>query len=149
MYNNAFSVSYFTGDTEIAGFSKDIFDIDIEDIYSSLNAIIDYFNRNNGEEIKLKKYVHKLKNGIKKFLYFIEKELQREDVKKYMNKSNYNELNNEIKNVCSYNDYINFILGACEIKESDFIKLKQIFKTEFQNLKATDVKNFCKDKNIH
>lgn len=149
LYNNAFSVSYFTGDTEIAGFSKDIFDIDIEDIYSSLNAIIDYFNRNNGEEIKLKKYVHKLKNGIKKFLYFIEKELQREDVKKYMNKSNFNGLNNEIKNVCSYNDYINFILGACEIKESDFIKLKQIFKTEFQNLKATDVKNFCKDKNIH
>ena len=139
LYNNAFSVAYFTGDTKGAGFDKDCLNVDIVDISVPLNEIIHYFNDDKREEINLKECVHELVNGIKKFLKFIEKTLERENVKANLNDFRIKSLNNEIQNICRCNDYVNFVLEKCKINEKNFKELKQIFETKFKNLEPITI----------
>ena len=139
LYDNAYAIAYFTGDTKIAGFTKDCLNVDIADISIPINEIIHYFNDGKREKIDLGECVHLLVNGIKRFLNFIENTLKREDVKQHIDEFRFKSLNNEIQNICHYNYYFNFIMTKCEIDDNDYEKLRQIFEKEFQQLKPITI----------
>lgn len=138
LFNEAFSMAYFTGETKISGFDKSCLNIYITNISEPISMIIKNYAADNFD---MQQNVETLVNGIKEFLSFIEKSLEREDVKKYLDDYKIDCLNEEIKNVCNYNCYLKFIIEDSNIDEKSIDKLKNILEGEFKNLEPLNVFN--------
>ena len=132
LFNEAFSMAYFTGETKISGFDKSCLNIYITNISEPISMIIKNYAADNFD---MQQNVETLVKGIKEFLSFIEKSLEREDVKKYLDDYKIDCLNEEIKNVCNYNCYLKFIIEDSNIDEKSIDKLKNILEGEFKNIK--------------
>lgn len=138
LFNEAFSMAYFTGETKISGFDKSCLNIYITNISEPISMIIKNYAADNFD---MQQNVETLVKGIKEFLSFIEKSLEREDVKKYLDDYKIDCLNEEIKNVCNYNCYLKFIIEDSNIDEKSIDKLKNILEGEFKNLEPLNVFN--------
>lgn len=138
LFNEAFSMAYFTGETKISGFDKSCLNIYITNISEPISMIIKNYAADNFD---MQQNVETLVKGIKKFLSFIEKSLEREDVKRYLDDYKIDCLNEEIKNVCNYNWYLKFIIEDSNIDEKSIDKLKNILEGEFKNLEPLNVFN--------
>ncbi len=138
LFNEAFSMAYFTGETKISGFDKSCLNIYITNISEPISMIIKNYAADNFD---MQQNVETLVKGIKEFLSFIEKSLEREDVKRYLDDYKINCLNEEIKNVCNYNCYLKFIIEDSNIDEKSIDKLKNILEGEFKNLEPLNVFN--------
>ncbi len=138
LFNEAFSMAYFTGETKISGFDKSCLNIYITNISEPISMIIKNYAADNFD---MQQNVETLVNGIKEFLSFIEKSLEREDVKRYLDDYKIDCLNEEIKNVCNYNCYLKFIIEDSNIDEKSIDKLKNILEREFKNLEPLNVFN--------
>lgn len=136
LFNEAFSMAYFTGETKISGFDKSCLNIYITNISEPISMIIKNYAADNFD---MQQNVETLVKGIKEFLSFIEKSLEREDVKKYLDDYKINCLNEEIKNVCNYNCYLKFIIEDSNIDEKSIDMLKNILEREFKNLGPLNV----------
>lgn len=138
LFNEAFSMAYFTGETKISGFDKSCLNIYITNVSEPISMIIKNYAADNFD---MQQNVETLVNGIKEFLSFIEKSLEREDVKRYLDDYKINCLNEEIKNVCNYNCYLKFIIEDSNIDEKSIDMLKNILEREFKNLEPLNVFN--------
>lgn len=138
LFNEAFSMAYFTGETKISGFDKSCLNIYITNVSEPISMIIKNYAADNFD---MQQNVETLVKGIKEFLSFIEKSLEREDVKKYLDDYKIDCLNEEIKNVCNYNCYLKFIIEDSNIDEKSIDKLKNILEGEFKNLEPLNVFN--------
>ena len=138
LFNEAFSMAYFTGETKISGFDKSCLNIYITNISEPISMIIKNYAADNFD---MQQNVETLVKGIKEFLSFIEKSLEREDVKRYLDDYKIDCLNEEIKNVCNYNCYLKFIIEDSNIDEKSIDKLKNILEGEFKNLEPLNVFN--------
>ena len=138
LFNEAFSMAYFTGETKISGFDKSCLNIYITNISEPISMIIKNYAADNFD---MQQNVETLVKGIKEFLSFIEKSLEREDVKRYLDDYKIDCLNEEIKNVCNYNCYLKFIIEDSNIDEKSIDKLKNILEREFKNLEPLNVFN--------
>ena len=138
LFNEAFSMAYFTGETKISGFDKSCLNIYITNISEPISMIIKNYAADNFD---MQQNVETLVKGIKEFLSFIEKSLEREDVKRYLDDYKIDCLNEEIKNVCNYNWYLKFIIEDSNIDEKSIDKLKNILEGEFKNLEPLNVFN--------
>lgn len=136
LFNEAFSMAYFTGETKISGFDKSCLNIYITNISEPISMIIKNYAADNFD---MQQNVETLVKGIKEFLSFIEKSLEREDVKKYLDDYKIDCLNEEIKNVCNYNCYLKFIIEDSNIDEKSIDMLKNILEREFKNLGPLNV----------
>lgn len=136
LFNEAFSMAYFTGETKISGFDKSCLNIYITNVSEPISMIIKNYAADNFD---MQQNVETLVKGIKEFLSFIEKSLEREDVKKYLDDYKIDCLNEEIKNVCNYNCYLKFIIEDSNIDEKSIDKLKNILEGEFKNLEPLNV----------
>lgn len=138
LFNEAFSMAYFTGETKISGFDKSCLNIYITNISEPISMIIKNYAADNFD---MQQNVETLVKGIKEFLSFIEKSLERENVKRYLDDYKIDCLNEEIKNVCNYNCYLKFIIEDSNIDEKSIDKLKNILEGEFKNLEPLNVFN--------
>ena len=138
LFNEAFSMAYFTGETKISGFDKSCLNIYITNVSEPISMIIKNYAADNFD---MQQNVETLVKGIKEFLSFIEKSLEREDVKRYLDDYKIDCLNEEIKNVCNYNCYLKFIIEDSNIDEKSIDKLKNILEGEFKNLEPLNVFN--------
>lgn len=136
LFNEAFSMAYFTGETKISGFDKSCLNIYITNVSEPISMIIKNYAADNFD---MQQNVETLVKGIKEFLSFIEKSLEREDVKKYLDDYKIDCLNEEIKNVCNYNCYLKFIIEDSNIDEKSIDMLKNILEREFKNLGPLNV----------
>lgn len=136
LFNEAFSMAYFTGETKISGFDNSCLNFNITDISVPLKSIVEYFNDNKKNDFILNDCVHTLVNGIKKFLDFAEETLERKDVRKHLNDFKIDSLHEEIKNVCNFYCYLRFIAEDThsEIDKEDIERLKNILESEFSNI---------------
>ena len=136
LFNEAFSMAYFTGETKISGFDNSCLNFNIIDISVPLKSIVEYFNDNKKNDFILNDCVHTLVNGIKKFLDFAEETLERKDVRKHLNDFKIDSLHEEIKNVCNFYCYLRFIAEDThsEIDKEDIERLKNILESEFSNI---------------
>ena len=136
LFNEAFSMAYFTGETKISGFDKSCLNIYITNISKPINMIINNYAAHNFD---MQHNVEILVKGIKEFLSFIEESFEREDVKRYLDDYKIDCLNGEIKNVCDYNCYLKFVIEDSNIDEKSIDKLKNILEREFKNLEPLNV----------
>ena len=136
LFNEAFSMAYFTGETKISGFDKSCLNIYITNISKPINMIINNYAAHNFD---MQHNVEILVKGIKEFLSFIEESFEREDVKRYLDDYKIDCLNGKIKNVCDYNCYLKFVIEDSKKEEKSIDKLKNILEREFKNLEPLNV----------
>lgn len=134
LFNEAFSMAYFTGDTKISGFDKSCLEVDITNISVPIRMIVKNIK---SEYFDPAPYIKTLVVGIKEFLSYIQETIKREDVKSHLNEERIEDLNQEIKNICNHNDYLKFIVEdlTFQIDKENIEKLRGIFESEFKNIK--------------
>lgn len=134
LFNNAFSIAYFTGDTKISGFDKSCLEVDITNISVPIRMIVKNIK---SEDFDPAPYIKTLVVGIKEFLSYIQETIKREDVKSHLNEERIENLNQEIKNIYNHNDYLKFIVEdlTFQMDKENIEKLRGIFESEFKNIK--------------